>query len=759
MTNDGQNTIVYDGENRPVSATVTGSSSGTYTYDGNGLRVKKVSVIGSNTTTTAYVFSGSKVMAEYDNGAAVGSPSREYIYSGAVLLAKIESGATKYYHSDHLSNRLVTDSSGKTVAQLGHYPFGESWYNTSSDKLLFTSYERDSESGNDYAMTRSAVNRLARFSSPDPLSGSIGNPQSLNQFSYVLNDSTNLIDPLGLCAPGADDCMTVTADPTGGGGGGGGGRGSGGVGGGGGDDAPSLIFKGGGGGGGIPLQALIPTQGPPAPPGYEECKAALDAAHKNFAAVERAQNDTDLIRAAGAANGVDPNLIAAIGVRESGWKNIPQGGDGLGMGHMQIDLGQHPDMAGLAAYPSQNIFYGAGLLAHNYNTFERRFGGDPDTLTAYAIRAYNGGPITQFVRGVAGVGVLEPNSAIDFGTTLNNYVTNVLGLRTASASDLDATRTLWSVAYGTRTKDSYSQATSGSYCMAPRVVLLVSFVLFFLSSTGLAKTRLYCYQELRGAESSIGVGGGTVRVNGFTIEVKPRTDREAAACRATIRSPRGQTIFELEDWGIEIDPITGEDVNGDGQPDVVLASFSGGAHCCWKYHIISLGQSPGVLRDFENSSKASFKDLKGDGRIEILIRDGTFDEKFHLGHPYSPFPLLIVRLRGDEFENVGDGFWGEFEKEILEQRRGLKASDLRQFLNSNLTEAHDAESYLETESRILKIVLGYLYAGRSEQARNTLSELWPADFRQKTWEEILHGYCTGLRAQLHLASSTVCHNN
>src|SRR5271165_1612898 len=124
MTKDGINTLVYDAENHAVSSS-NGSSSGTHTYDGNGHRIKKV----SGSTTTVYIFSGSKVIAEYDNGAAVGSPSREYVYGGAALLAKIDSSGTKYYHQDHLSNRLVTDSSGNTYAQLGHYPFGYAWYN------------------------------------------------------------------------------------------------------------------------------------------------------------------------------------------------------------------------------------------------------------------------------------------------------------------------------------------------------------------------------------------------------------------------------------------------------------------------------------------------------------------------------------------------------------------------------------------------------------------------------------------------------
>ena len=89
MTNDGSNTLVYDGENRAASAT-NGSSSGTYTYDGQGFRVEKV----AGGTTTVYIFSGSKVIAEYDNGALPNAPSREYVYSGATLLAKFDSTGT-----------------------------------------------------------------------------------------------------------------------------------------------------------------------------------------------------------------------------------------------------------------------------------------------------------------------------------------------------------------------------------------------------------------------------------------------------------------------------------------------------------------------------------------------------------------------------------------------------------------------------------------------------------------------------------------
>jgi len=92
-----------------------------------------------------------------------------------------------------------TDSSGSIIGEQGHYPFGDQWYlNSTITKEMFTTYERDAESGNDYAMARYHVNRLGRFSSPDPLAGDIGNPQSLNRYTYTQNDPVNLVDPFGM---------------------------------------------------------------------------------------------------------------------------------------------------------------------------------------------------------------------------------------------------------------------------------------------------------------------------------------------------------------------------------------------------------------------------------------------------------------------------------------------------------------------------------------------------------------------------------
>ncbi len=204
--------------------------------------------------------------------------------------------------------------------------------------------------------------------------------------------------------------------------------------------------------------------------------------------------------------------------------------------------------------------------------------------------------------------------------------------------------------------------------MVTRTILAI-IVFGLLSVPTVAHARMYCFKS---ALEPGATGGGKVRIAGFTIEVRPVPDLdEGMLCHASVTSPKGETIYSSDDWGVEIDAVTGKDVNGDGEPDAVLVSFSGGAHCCWIYHVISLGKKPGLIREFENQDTASFEDLKGNGQIEIVIRDGTFDSGLGLVHAFSVFPLLIVQLRGSEFHDVSSNFWPVFKKEIQKERAGL----------------------------------------------------------------------------------------
>src|SRR5213075_3102831 len=114
-----------------------------------------------------------QVIAEYDNGAVVASPSREFIYATHPLATITGSsggsgGTITYMYRDQLSPRLFTDANGNNVGESGHYPFGEIWYqNNTASNFIFTTYERDAETGVanglDYALARSFDSSFGRF--------------------------------------------------------------------------------------------------------------------------------------------------------------------------------------------------------------------------------------------------------------------------------------------------------------------------------------------------------------------------------------------------------------------------------------------------------------------------------------------------------------------------------------------------------------------------------------------------------------------
>jgi RHS repeat-associated protein len=191
VTSDGVHSYGYDAENRLVS--VDGGSTASYSYDHQNRRVKKV--VGS--TTTHYVWQGWQVIAEH-NGSS-GAVLTEYVYAGSRMIAREQAGRV-FFLQDRLSIRAtITDGQGGIQGRQAHLPFGEELGTSGAqDKHKFTSYERGSETGSDYAINRQYSPALGRFTQVDPLAGLVDSPQSLNRYAYVGADPVDRTDVLGL---------------------------------------------------------------------------------------------------------------------------------------------------------------------------------------------------------------------------------------------------------------------------------------------------------------------------------------------------------------------------------------------------------------------------------------------------------------------------------------------------------------------------------------------------------------------------------
>lgn len=192
-TTDAQGkTFTYDAENKQTQVKNSQQQPlGTYYYDGNGKRVKKI--VGNEVTIFVYDALG-KLVAEY-----------------ATTIATPTEAKVSYLTADHLgSPRINTDADGRVAARHDYQPFGEEVtrgnYGTDLVKQKFTAYERDIETDLDYAQARYYNNRHGRFTSVDPLNASADNknPQTFNRYNYALNSPYKFIDPLGL-----ESCLAV----------------------------------------------------------------------------------------------------------------------------------------------------------------------------------------------------------------------------------------------------------------------------------------------------------------------------------------------------------------------------------------------------------------------------------------------------------------------------------------------------------------------------------------------------------------------
>ena len=96
------------------------------------------------------------------------------------------------------------------------------------------------------------------------------------------------------------------------------------------------------------------------------------------------------------------------------------------------------------------------------------------------------------------------------------------------------------------------------------------------------------------------------------------------------------------------------DLEHDGQPDVVLDLYSGGAHCCWIEQIFSF--DPGTMtyamtqHDFGDPGE-EIVDLRHNGRYEFLTADDWFAYEF-TDFAASGLPIQILTFSDRHFLDV-----------------------------------------------------------------------------------------------------------
>jgi RHS repeat-associated protein len=194
QTNDGLHNYTFNAENQ---ITQMDGGAATYVYDGDGRRMKKVA-----STETTYTFYGP------------GGIISEFTTSNTISTATVATSTDKcFYHTtDKLGSAvLVMTANGTVIENNRTLPYGETWLSTdngqpTTNDKKFTTYQRDSESGLDYAMNRYYSNTGGRFNSPDKGRMILVKPASLNRYSYVAADPVNSTDATGNFQEGPVQC-------------------------------------------------------------------------------------------------------------------------------------------------------------------------------------------------------------------------------------------------------------------------------------------------------------------------------------------------------------------------------------------------------------------------------------------------------------------------------------------------------------------------------------------------------------------------
>jgi hypothetical protein len=182
----------------------------------------------------------------------------------------------------------------------------------------------------------------------------------------------------------------------------------------------------------------------------------------------------------------------------------------------------------------------------------------------------------------------------------------------------------------------------------------------------------------------------------------------------------------------------GTDITGRGRPDMIVAFYTGGMHCCRLHYVFELEPKFELLAtlDSEHFDSAHFADLDGNGQYYLLSADWTFaywPDCFACS-PSAPVTLRFVpEGKGGSYHLALDEMWrpaptkADWKTQIDEARGAFAESPVEAYIGTTLWNS----------------VLNLIYSGHSDLAWKFLDEAWPPETPGK--EKWLGDFCSMLK--------------
>jgi hypothetical protein len=240
----------------------------------------------------------------------------------------------------------------------------------------------------------------------------------------------------------------------------------------------------------------------------------------------------------------------------------------------------------------------------------------------------------------------------------------------------------------------------------------------------------------------------TVTVAGFVAKTYQSMGEDGAACLQVFQGGRkvyqlsGDSSYEIGQAADAADGIPaikpGTDLNGNGKPDLIVQSSTGGAHCCYTVRVLELGKKLQVVDkiDAQDGDLSHFEYDKVSHSYLFHAADWTFSY-WHTSFAQSPAPKIVLQLSRQG--NDGDTRLSlDSMSQPLPRRSELDAESqkVRSSFENPESDAIPASPELWTT------MLNLIYTGHSEEAWQFMKDAWPPVNPHK--EAFLGAFCEKL---------------